>query len=389
MGIVCTSASAKANYSTDQPSWYRPLKTTNQAAFKKGTGGRSSFNGIVATVFGCSGFMGRYVVNKLGKVGSQVICPYRADPCEVQHLKVMGDLGQILFHPFYLKDEDSIRKAMLHSNVVINLMGRDWETKNFPFKEVHVDSARRIARIARECGVEKLIHLSALNATPEPESLIYKDGSKFLQSKYFGELAVREEFPDAIIFRPSDIYGQEDRFLTYYAHFWRRAIRVVPLWHNGEKTVKQPVFCGDVAQGILNAIKDPDAVGKVFQAVGPSRYLLRDLVDWFYRVMRKDETWGYIRLDSRFDPTFKLKIALTEAIQLSHPIGNLHHERVEREYVTDNVEKSIPTLEDLGVQLTKMEDQVPWELQPFRAGLYYDAAVGEFQTPPPPPIYLP
>lgn len=71
LGVVCTSA-CKSNYSTDVPSWYRPLKTTNPAAFKKGTGGRSSFSGIVATVFGSTGFLGRYVVNKLGKSGSQV-----------------------------------------------------------------------------------------------------------------------------------------------------------------------------------------------------------------------------------------------------------------------------------------------------------------------------
>lgn len=302
----------------------------------------------------------------------------------VQHLKLMGDLGQILYHPYHIQDEDSLRKAMKYSNVVINLVGRDWETKNFPFKEVHVNSARRLARIARECGVEKFIHVSALNAEPEPKPLVYSGGSKFLQSKYHGENAVRDEFPDAIIFRPSDIYGQEDRFLTYYAHVWRRAIRIVPLWHNGEKTFKQPVFVSDVAQGIINAIRDPDAVGKVFQAVGPRRYLLRELVDWFYRVMRKDESWGYIRCDMRFDPTFKLKVALTEAIQISFPIGNLHHERVEREYVTDVVEKGIPTLEDLGVQLTLMEEQVPWELKTFRALQYYDAAVGEFPNPAPP-----
>lgn len=71
LGIACVSAS-KANYSTDVPSWYRPLKTTNPSNFKRGPGGRSSFNGVVATVFGCSGFLGRYVVNKLGKNGSQV-----------------------------------------------------------------------------------------------------------------------------------------------------------------------------------------------------------------------------------------------------------------------------------------------------------------------------
>lgn len=274
---------------------------------------------------------------------------------------------------------------MKYSNVVINLVGKDWETKNFPFKEVHVEGARRLARIARESGVEKFIHVSALNANPDPEPLVYANGSQFLRSKYHGELAVREEFPEAIIFRPSDIYGQEDRFLLYYAHVWRRNFRMMPLWHKGERTIKQPVFCSDLAQGIVNAIRDPDAAGKVFQAVGPRRYQLSELVDWFHRVMRKDENWwGYTRIDLRFDPTFKLKVALTEAICPGNPVADMHHERVEREYVTDVVEKGVPTLEDLGVQLTLMEDQVPWELRPFRAGQYYDAAVGEFEKPAPP-----
>jgi NADH dehydrogenase (ubiquinone) 1 alpha subcomplex subunit 9 len=282
-------------------------------------------------------------------------------------------------------DEESIRKSLKYSNVVINLVGRDWETKNFPYKELHVDSARRIARIARECGVEKLIHVSSLNASPDPEPLVYEQGSKFLQSKYEGELAVRDEFPDAIIFRPSDIFGQEDRFLRYYSHIWRRTFRWMPLWHNGEKTIKQPVFCSDVAAGIVNAIKDPDAVGKVFQAVGPRRYQLSEMVDWFHRVMRKDEKWwGYRRYDLRFDPTFKLKVAFTEAISPSFPVGMLTAERVEREYVTDKVERGVPTLEDLGVQLTLMEDQVPWELRPYRAALYYDSAIGEWGDPEPP-----
>jgi NADH dehydrogenase (ubiquinone) 1 alpha subcomplex subunit 9 len=302
-------------------------------------------------------------------------------------LKLVGDLGQVLFTPYHLMDDESIHKAVKHSNVVINLVGRDWETKNFNFQAVHVDGARRIARIAREAGVEKLIHLSALNASPDPEPCVYDQGSDFLRSKYHGEQAVREEFPDAIIFRPSDIFGQEDRFLRYYSHVWRRMFRYMPMWKKGEATVKQPVFSSDVAQGIINAIRDPDAVGKVFQAVGPRRYQLAELVDWFHRVMRKDENWGYVRYDLRFDPTFKLKVALTEAICPAFPVGEMHHERVEREYVTDDVEKGVPTLEDLGVQLTLMEDQVPWELRPYRAALYYDAAVGEFEKPAP-PVYI-
>jgi len=303
----------------------------------------------------------------------QIIIPYRADPYEAQYLKVVGDLGQVLFQPYHLQDEESIRKAVKYSNVVINLVGRDWETKNFPFQEVHVEGARRLARIAREAGVEKFIHVSALNATPDPEPLIYKEGSDWLRSKFHGEQAVRDEFPDATIFRPADIYGQEDRFLRYYAHVWRRQLRYFPLWYNGERTVKQPVHVSDVAQAIINAIRDPDSAGKVYQAVGPRRYQLKD-----------EKWWGYKRYDLRWDPTFKLKVAFSEAIQLSWPIGNLHHERVEREYVNDVVQKGVPTLEDLGVQLTLMEDQVPWELRPYRAALYYDAALDEFEKPAPP-----
>ncbi|XP_055596042.1 NADH dehydrogenase [ubiquinone] 1 alpha subcomplex subunit 9, mitochondrial [Uranotaenia lowii] len=378
LGVVCL----RANYSTEEP---RKLKTTNLASLKRGTGGRSSFNGVVATVFGSTGFLGRYVCNKLGKTGSQLIIPYRADHYEAIRLKLVGDLGQVLFHPYHLMDEDSIRKAVKYSNVVINLVGRDWETKNFTFQDVHVDGARRLARIAREAGVEKFIHVSSLNASANPEPILTKEGSKFLKSKFYGECAVREEFPDAIIFRPSDVYGQEDRFLRYYAHVWRRSFRGMPLWYKGERTYKQPVYCSDLAQGIVNAIKDSDAQGQIYQAVGPRRYQLAELVDWFHRVMRKDEKWwGYLRYDLRYDPTFMMKVYLTEFLCPSFPVGDLHSERVEREYVTDDVKKGVKTLEDLGVQLTMMEDQVPWELKPYRAALYYDAELGEFEKPAPP-----
>ncbi|EAT38719.1 AAEL009414-PA [Aedes aegypti] len=378
LGIVCL----RANYSSDAP---RKLRTTNLAEMKRGTGGRSSFNGVVATVFGSTGFLGRYVCNKLGKTGSQVIIPYRADHYEALRLKLVGDLGQVLFTPYHLCDEESIYKAVKHSNVVINLVGRDWETKNFTFDDVHVQGARRLARISKQAGVEKFIHLSSLNCTPNPTPILTKEGSKFLKSKYYGELAVREEFPEAVIFRPADIYGQEDRFLRYYAHLWRRQFRGMPLWYKGERTVKQPVHCSDVAQGIVNAIKDSDSQNQVYQAVGPRRYKLSELVDWFHREMRKDaDWWGYWRYDLRFDPTFMLKVKLTEFISPSFPVGDLHTERVEREYVTDDVKKGVKTLEDLGVNLTLMEDQVPWELRPFRAALYYDAELGEFEKPTPP-----
>lgn len=103
--------------------------------------------------------------------------------------------------------------------------------------------------------------------------------------------------------------------------------------------------------------------------------------------MRKDEKWwGYWRYDMRYDPTFMLKAKFTQAICPGGNIGELHPQRVERECVTDLVEDGIHTLEDLGVQLTPMENQVPWELRPYRAALYYDAELGEFETPPDPRV---
>lgn len=208
-------------------------------------------------------------------------------------------------------------------------------------------------------GVERLIHLSAMNVTPNPEPKVYKGGSKWLKSKYYGEQAVLEEFPNATIIRPADMYGREDHFLWYYQHIWRRQLRFLPLWEKGEKTVKAPVFAGDIAQAIVNAAKDPETAGKIYQGVGPHRYLLSELIDYMYRVMNRDETdWGYRRYDMKYDPMFHLRVYLNEKFTFSHPVAELNRERVEKEYINDVILEGVPTLEDLGVTPTVIEDQV-------------------------------
>ncbi|XP_046747656.1 NADH dehydrogenase [ubiquinone] 1 alpha subcomplex subunit 9, mitochondrial [Diprion similis] len=379
--VRSASVAVQICYYSDSP---RVIKNDNPASFKRGTGGRSSFNGVVCTVFGCSGFLGRYVCNKLGKIGTQMVLPYRGDEYDIKRLKVTGDLGQVLFHPFDLRDEDSIRKCIKYSNVVINLIGREWETKNFKFDDVNVEGARRLARLAKEAGVERFIHLSALNASLNPEPILLSGGSRFHKSKAAGELAVKEEFPEATIIRPSVIYGQEDRFIKYYNHPLRSFLRGIPLWKKGEATEKQPVAVSDVAAGIVAAIRDPDSIGKTYQFVGPKRYQLSELLDWIFAVMRKDKSWGYSRYELRYDPFFMARIYANELLSPSYPFGNLHWEGVEIEHTSDKLKKGLPDLEDLGITPIEMEDQVPWEVRPYAAYQYYTPEAGEFPTPNPP-----
>lgn len=141
------SVSKYSTISDDDP---RQLKSLNLASMKRGTGGRSSFNGLVVSIFGYTGFFGPYIAYKLGKIGTQMIFCYRGDYYPAMRVKPCGDLGQVLFHFYNLRDEKSIRDAMKYSNVVINLVGRNYETRNYKFNDVHVDGARRIAKYTNQ-----------------------------------------------------------------------------------------------------------------------------------------------------------------------------------------------------------------------------------------------
>jgi len=162
----------------------------------RGTGGRSSISGITSTVFGATGFLGRYVVNHIAKSGSRMILPARCNENARQHLKVMGDLGQIVNLDYSIRDDDAIKYAVERSNVVVNMVGREWETRNFSFEDVHVDFPARLAEICKQVGtVERLIHVSALGAAEDHPSAYYR-------SKAIGDTAVKAAFPAATIVSP-------------------------------------------------------------------------------------------------------------------------------------------------------------------------------------------
>jgi len=239
-------------------------------------GGRASVSGVIATVFGSTGFLGRYVVNQLGRMGSQIIIPYRGEEKSYNHMKLMGDLGQIVPLKWDIRDKESIRQAVKHSNVIINLVGKHYDTRNFTMYDVHVEGAKRIAEVAKELRVERFIHVSALGAnTSSP--------SEWLKTKAEGEAAVRSIFPEVTIIRPAIYFGAQDEFLNNHAtllRYWP----FYPLIH-GDKQI-QPIWVNDVATAILNSLKIPDSAGKIYEVGGPNIYTMRQVVEWMRMVLK-------------------------------------------------------------------------------------------------------
>ncbi|XP_054856642.1 NADH dehydrogenase [ubiquinone] 1 alpha subcomplex subunit 9, mitochondrial [Eublepharis macularius] len=354
--------SPRAGYgvSTSTSSVVQQQREVHYSVIPHGKGGRSSVSGIVATVFGATGFLGRYVVGRLGRIGSQVIIPYRCDPYDMMYLRPMGDLGQLLFMEWDTRDKDSIRRALECSNVVINLVGKEWETRNFTYEDVFVNIPRDIARLSREAGVEKLIHVSHLNAD-------MRSPSKYLRNKAVGEKVVREEFPDAIIMKPAEMFGREDTFFNYYANmrwFWG-----VPFISMGKQTVKQPIYVVDVAKAIINAIKEPDAKGKTYALTGPNRYLLYDLVEYLYAVLHR--TFLPYPLPR---PLYHL-IARFFEVSPFEPWTT--RDKVDRFHITDMRFPDLPGLEDLGIAATPVEQKAIEVLRRHRTFRWLEAELEE------------
>lgn len=237
--------------------------TTGKLIQSSGPPGRHSNTGLVATVFGATGFLGRYLVHKLAKQGTQVIVPYR-DEDSKRHLKVMGDLGQIVPLEFDLENEVFINECVRHSHVVYNLLGREHETKNYTFDRLYIEGASKITRIAKENGVGRLIHVSHLNASLDSPS-------KFYRAKAAGENVVKDIFPEATIVKPSIMFGQEDRFLN------KMVTKPFTFQVNNLDTRVRPVSVLDVAEAMQIMSTANSTMGKTFELTGPREYSHEEL----------------------------------------------------------------------------------------------------------------
>lgn len=247
---------------------------------KAGPGGRSSVSGITATVFGSTGFLARYVINALAKAGSQVVIPYRADDLDAQHLSTMGDLGQMVkVKNFNARDDESIRKLIRRSNLVVNLIGIQKETMNWSFQETHVDIAAKIAQACKDSElVERFWHVGCLGANANSTS-------RRLQTKFAGEQAVREIYPEATIFKPGQLVGVEDNLMNNLARLAKK-FPIIPLIDGGHQKI-QPAYVRDVANAMINSLKTKECLGSDYYLGGPDVISHRDLVRLTFDTIRE------------------------------------------------------------------------------------------------------
>lgn len=230
----------------------------------------------LVTIVGGTGFVGRYIVRLLAQQGYtiRVIC---RNPDAALHLKTAGSVGQIVLTGGNLSDPDSLFGKLDGSYAVINLVGVLFEAGRQNFT-LHAQGAEKLAKMAKNADVKRLIHMSALGIDKAK-------GSQYARTKLLGEKAVLAAFPEATILRPSIIFGAEDQFFNRFATMASLA-PALPLIGGG-KTKLQPVYVGDVAQAVATCLQRDNTQGKTYELGGPHIFSLREIMDYILRITGK------------------------------------------------------------------------------------------------------
>ncbi|WP_272840697.1 complex I NDUFA9 subunit family protein [Rhodoplanes sp. TEM] len=226
----------------------------------------TSSSDALVTIFGGSGFLGRHVVRALAPELHRMRIAVRR-PDLTGHLQPLGRVGQIHAVQANLRNADSVASAVRDAGVVINLVGILFERGKQSFEAVHVEGAATVARAAAAQGA-RLIHVSAIGADPDSSAL-------YARTKGQAEAAVLVEAPDAVILRPSVIFGPDDAFFNKFAAMARIA-PALPLIGGG-RTRFQPVFGGDVAEAVRKAVDGEVAPG-IYELGGPDVATFKELM---------------------------------------------------------------------------------------------------------------
>lgn len=314
----------------------------------------------LVTIYGGSGFIGRYVAWHMAKEGWRVRVAVRR-PNEALYVRTYGVVGQVEPVLCNVRDDASVASAMRGADAVVNCVGVLSESGRNTFDAVQSEGAARIARLAAEAGISRMVHVSAIGADLEGPS-------DYARTKAQGEAGVLKHQPDAVILRPSVVFGPEDQFFNRFAAMARFG-PILPVV--GANTMFQPVYVGDVAQaavaGVLGHVS-----GGVYELGGPEKMTFRDLMNLMLDVIRRRR--GVVNI-----PFFAARVmAFVFDMVQKVTMGIVRNGMVTRDQVKnlqcDNVvTQGAVGFEAFGIQPTEMISVLPEYLWRFRPSGQYDA----------------
>ena len=311
----------------------------------------------LVTVFGGSGFLGRHVVHALCKRDYRIRIAVRR-PELAGHLQPIGKVGQIHAVQTNLRHSASVEAAMRGASIAINLVGVLAERGAQTFDAVQARGAETVAKAAAAVGA-RMVHVSAIGADASSPS-------RYARAKAAGEKAVLSAVPSAIIMRPSVVFGPEDQFTNRFAALARMS-PMLPLIGGG-KTRMQPVFVGDVATAVADAVDGKARPGATYELGGPEVLTMREIMETIMRITGRDRTlvslpFGLAKLQALF-----LQFAPGPLKLTPDQVALLRSDNV----VSDAAKAAGLTLEGLGITPDSMQAVAPQYLWRFRAS-------GQFQ----------
>lgn len=303
-------------------------------------------------VIGGSGFVGRHVVQALARDGHRIRVGVRRVE-RASFLKPMGVPGQVVPMQANIRFPESLDAVVAGADVVINLVGILQEAGPQKFSALQAEGARAVAKAARDAGATQFIQLSAIGAYADSDA-------DYARTKAEGEQAVLEQYPDAVILRPSIVVGPEDQFFNRFAAMARLS-PVLPVV--SAQTKFQPVFVGDVAKAVKLAVDDADLSG-VYELGGPSVYSFEELMRLMLKVIGRKAFVADIPI-----PIASLMAKLTDWL----PGAPLTQDQVKMLQHDNIVSQNARGFDELGLKPEAIEGQIPSYLYRFRrAGQYTD-----------------
>ena len=311
----------------------------------------------LVTVFGGSGFLGRHVVRALAKRDYRIRVAVRR-PELAGHLQPLGRVGQI--HPVQanVRYPASVEAAMRDSSVVVNLVGILTEGGGQTFDAVQTKGAETMAKAASAIGA-RMVHVSAIGASE-------RSSSHYARAKAAGEQAVLAAVPSATILRPSVVFGPEDEFTNRFAALARMS-PVLPLIGGGE-TRMQPVFVGDVATVVADAVDGKAKAGATYELGGPEVLTMREIMQWILTTTDRKRMLVPLPFGLARFQAFFLQFAPGALKLTPDQVELLKSDNV----VSDAAKSAGLTLEGLGIAPDSMEAVCPQYLWRFRP-------MGQFQ----------